>query len=186
MDFITLSTKDIDNIITKLIHKFEISTLTIYELFYTKSCKRYNDDCIASAFFQKMRKELMFENIKIDNVNLSANQLKIIKWLRLKQCTKNKCGKWIDILFKFSDCSRCNIIKQKKQNNKKIMSISKLIICDKTDICSICIDDMTEGDKIIKLRCNHCYHIHCIETLVLEYKKQKCPNCRFDFNKKIH
>ena len=36
MDFITLSTKDIDNIITKLIHKFEISTLTIYELFYTK------------------------------------------------------------------------------------------------------------------------------------------------------
>ena len=66
------------------------------------------------------------------------------------------------------------------------MSISKLIICDKTDICSICIDDMTEGDKIRKLRCNHCYHIHCIETLVLEYKKQKCPNCRFDFNKKIH
>jgi hypothetical protein len=182
MSSITLSTTDIDNVIKKMIKKFENSTLEIDELYVNKNYIRYENNCIAQNFYIRMRHDFMDSNIKIDM--FSANQLKIIKWLNIKRCTKNKCGQWQDVRTTFSSCSKCKIVQEEKKKKIKFMSIVKSSVCIETDICSICMDDMNEGQQISKLCCNHCFHPTCIEQLVLKHKKQQCPNCRTDINTK--
>lgn len=182
MSSITLSTTDIDNIIKKMIKKFENSTLEIDELYANKNYICYENNCIARNFYSRMRDDFMDSKIKIDM--FSANQLKIIKWLNIKRCTKNKCGQWKDVGTTFSSCSKCKIVQEEKKKKIKFMSIAKSSVCIETDICSICMDDMNEGQQISKLCCNHCFHPTCIEKLVLKHKKQQCPNCRTDINTK--
>jgi hypothetical protein len=43
-------------------------------------------------------------------------------------------------------------------------------------VCSICHDDMKEGDTVVKLSCRHCYHDAC----VVEWLRSNstCPMCR--------
>ena len=43
-------------------------------------------------------------------------------------------------------------------------------------MCSICLDEYTDDDKIIKLTCNHIYHKGCIKEWFKVNKN--CPNCR--------
>jgi hypothetical protein len=43
-------------------------------------------------------------------------------------------------------------------------------------VCSICHDDMKQGDTVVKLSCRHCYHDAC----VVEWlgSNSSCPMCR--------
>lgn len=43
--------------------------------------------------------------------------------------------------------------------------------------CSICIDNFSEGQEVIKLPCNHIFHINCIKSHLMRYNN-KCPLCR--------
>jgi len=43
--------------------------------------------------------------------------------------------------------------------------------------CAICIDKLKKGNEIIKLPCNHLFHIDCIKSYFLNYNN-KCPMCR--------
>lgn len=43
--------------------------------------------------------------------------------------------------------------------------------------CSICIDNFSEGQEVIKLPCNHIFHINCIKSHLRNYNN-KCPLCR--------
>ena len=44
-------------------------------------------------------------------------------------------------------------------------------------VCSICIDNFEDNDKLITLPCGHCFHAECIKSwLQLEVF---CPNCRY-------
>lgn len=42
--------------------------------------------------------------------------------------------------------------------------------------CTVCCVEINKGEKIVKLDCNHVFHINCIDEWV-KYK-QECPNCR--------
>lgn len=43
--------------------------------------------------------------------------------------------------------------------------------------CAICIEKLSKGNEIVKLPCNHLFHINCIKSYFLNYNN-KCPMCR--------
>ena len=48
----------------------------------------------------------------------------------------------------------------------------------KNSICSICMEDFTEGEEVVFCPCKHCYHNHCLkEWLRL---KNACPLCKLN------
>ena len=44
--------------------------------------------------------------------------------------------------------------------------------------CTICSEEISQNESIIKLECSHCYHENCI----LDWLKEKsvCPMCRYE------
>ncbi len=43
--------------------------------------------------------------------------------------------------------------------------------------CAICIDKFKIGNEVVKLPCNHLFHVNCIKSYFLNYNN-KCPMCR--------
>jgi hypothetical protein len=178
-----LSSIDCDVVVKKLIQKFENNTLEVGDLYYNKDFYRYADECVAQEFFRRMRRNFMDSKINIDI--LQGKQSEIIRWLKIKQCTKNKCGQWLDKrMGVVENCQKCKMKKEEKKNKLKFMSIAKPFVCCETIMCSMCLDDMNEGEKVSKLCCGHSFHPPCIENWILKYNKQQCPNCRTEVHKK--
>jgi len=48
--------------------------------------------------------------------------------------------------------------------------------------CHICLDEFTQEIKVRQLKCNHIFHIDCIDTWLLK-ENYKCPVCRSSFNR---
>ena len=49
-----------------------------------------------------------------------------------------------------------------------------------SEVCTICIEEFQEDEKVRKLNCGHEFHVTCID----EWKKRgnrTCPNCNIDF-----
>lgn len=46
-------------------------------------------------------------------------------------------------------------------------------------VCSIDLEDIAEGTKIIITPCQHLFHIECLqEWLRAKKRRSKCPNCQ--------
>jgi hypothetical protein len=59
-----------------------------------------------------------------------------------------------------------------------INKLKKIVLETNLDInCSICLDNLNDGDIIIELSCLHKFHSICIETYLSRYN-HKCPICR--------
>ena len=43
--------------------------------------------------------------------------------------------------------------------------------------CSICMEDMVEHDRVLRLRCRHCFHANCWNGMQ-NATSDSCPNCR--------
>lgn len=71
-------------------------------------------------------------------------------------------------------------LKQYKKN--KTLPISKYIVNDTTDTCSICLDDFKQDEIIRTTPCKHVYHKECLDKWTLNKKETKCPNC----NQELH
>jgi len=66
------------------------------------------------------------------------------------------------------------ILTEEEFNDLEVIKIDKSHIdCE----CSICIDNFSEGQEVIKLPCNHIFHINCIKSHLTSYNN-KCPLCR--------
>ncbi|PIA64475.1 hypothetical protein AQUCO_00100154v1 [Aquilegia coerulea] len=67
---------------------------------------------------------------------------------------------------------------------KKILLGPKVFVLDSGEVCTICLDDMEEGDEARTIECKHTFHTNCIS----EWVKQKatCPLCRFDMYSTLH
>lgn len=52
---------------------------------------------------------------------------------------------------------------------------SKIIDASKPDECLICREEYTIGEKIKKLKCDHLYHIKCIDDWFNRINKVECP-----------
>ncbi|KAK1426367.1 hypothetical protein QVD17_15038 [Tagetes erecta] len=46
----------------------------------------------------------------------------------------------------------------------------------RTTACTVCMDNLYAGDKIMRLPCRHCFHCECIKQWLLCNKI--CPVCR--------
>jgi hypothetical protein len=183
MQKLELSSVDVGNVVKKLMNKFVNNTLEVDELYYSKNFRRYADECVSREFYRKMRYYFMNSRVHIDK--FLGKQLKIIRWLEIKQCTKNKCGQWLDIYGCLDDgCPKCEIKKEEKKNKILVCKLLKPTVCCEMNTCSMCLDDMNEGDEVSKLVCGHSFHPLCIENWILEYNKQNCPNCRTEVHKK--
>jgi hypothetical protein len=42
--------------------------------------------------------------------------------------------------------------------------------------CSICMEQFTEGEQLVSLRCKHLYHESCVRQWL--QRRGNCPNCR--------
>ena len=92
------------------IKNFENNTLEVHDLYYNKDFYRYADECVAQEFFRRMRRNFMDSKINIDV--FQGKQLEIIRWLEIKQCTKNKCGQWSDKRV-VESCQKCKMKKER-------------------------------------------------------------------------
>ena len=59
-----------------------------------------------------------------------------------------------------------------------IDNLNNILLCNELpdDLCSICLEEFKEGDKIKKLNCNHVYHEECLIPWL--NKNDYCPMCR--------
>jgi hypothetical protein len=67
--------------------------------------------------------------------------------------------------------------KQKKQ--KPIRILNQIKYSNELDICSICHDSYKpESSNIRELNsCKHVYHLECINSWLITYKRKNCPMC---------
>jgi len=57
---------------------------------------------------------------------------------------------------------------------------------DMSERCTICMDDMKEGEEYYNLTCRHIFHIDCIKEYLLNYNHM-CPLCKEEIgDKKIN
>ena len=71
----------------------------------------------------------------------------------------------------------CRKIKYKFHSLKKSRIFSYKSY-SKNSVCSICMEDFTEGEELVLCPCKHCYHERCIkEWLKL---KNSCPLCKLN------
>jgi hypothetical protein len=47
-----------------------------------------------------------------------------------------------------------------------------------TLVCPICLVDIVKGDRLVKLECDHLFHVGCISSWIS--RKAQCPACRFN------
>jgi len=47
-----------------------------------------------------------------------------------------------------------------------------------TLVCPICLVDIIKGDRVVKLECDHLFHVGCISSWIA--RKAQCPACRFN------
>ena len=64
-----------------------------------------------------------------------------------------------------------------KTDNLKLESESTIYEDEHNINCFICYFDITKGDEIYKLDCNHEYHKECLLKAV-QHQHQFCPVCR--------
>lgn len=88
--------------------------------------------------------------------------------LRLERLSRNL----VDLISDFpSPTVDKKILKQVKSNLSKIKYIE-----NKESKCAICLEDFKKGRNVYYLKCNHIFHIRCLDK---ELKRRlKCPLCR--------
>jgi cell division protein FtsL len=47
-----------------------------------------------------------------------------------------------------------------------------------TLVCPICLVDVVKGDRVVKLDCDHFFHVGCISSWIA--RKAQCPACRYN------
>lgn len=50
------------------------------------------------------------------------------------------------------------------------------IAADAGETCTICIEDLDEGQEVLRLECGHAFHPKCIAPWI--EMVPKCPNCK--------
>jgi len=50
------------------------------------------------------------------------------------------------------------------------------------DTCSVCLNEMSSGEKLIRTTCNHIYHANCLISALRSSNALTCPLCRASFD----
>ena len=88
---------------------------------------------------------------------------------------EKKCAACDKIHFQSLDiCKECEM----KMTDVDIGKKWKMNKEENLDVCSICIENITEDEIILTLNCNHSFHEECIKFWFA--KKLSCPLCDTD------
>lgn len=75
------------------------------------------------------------------------------------------------------DETETEVLTEEEFNTLEVIKVDKTNAPDVDSECSICIDNFSEGQEIVKLQCNHIFHFNCIKSHLMNYNN-KCPLCR--------
>lgn len=70
------------------------------------------------------------------------------------------------------------LIPNVSQIDKKTISYEELLNDNNDDDCTICLEEFNNDEEIVKLKCNHLFHLKCIDDWI--EKNQSCPLCRLN------
>ena len=74
-----------------------------------------------------------------------------------------------------------NKIKQIRKHHKTKTNLKKIIFTDNLiDQCSICLENYTDNENIIQLKCTHIFHQECIMKW-FQTNQKNCPLCRINY-----
>ena len=69
----------------------------------------------------------------------------------------------------------CQIIQYHFEEIKRWGIFDRKIYAKNT-VCTICLEDFTEGEEVVLCPCKHCYHQYCIKDWLR--MKNSCPMCK--------
>ncbi|KAF5181885.1 hypothetical protein FRX31_028528 [Thalictrum thalictroides] len=72
------------------------------------------------------------------------------------------------------------LLKLNEEQTETLLGPRVLVMKKSKGTCSICLEDMKEGDEVRTLCCDHTFHSKCIWKWV--EKQATCPLCRFDMH----
>jgi len=124
-------------------------------------------------------------NVQIDNLNnIIPNLGNIYSTIHSNMFNDTFYGQFevnIDIGQEFYqeqiNPTNTNVINEEELKELKIVEYKDLIDKEKYDECSICLDDFNEESKLRLLKCEHGFHIKCIDEWLQKYN-YNCPVCR--------
>jgi hypothetical protein len=134
-------------------------------------------------------------NVQIDNLNnIIPNLGNIYSTIQTNIFNSNYNGQFeinIDINEEFhqnttnftnsNNFNNTNVINEKELNKLQIIKYKDLIQKEKYVECAICLDDFNEETKLRLLKCEHGFHIECIDEWLKKYN-YNCPICRRNGN----
>lgn len=74
--------------------------------------------------------------------------------------------------------------RDRKETLLRDLERSAYVNADKShaDTCSVCLNDMSSGEKLIRTTCNHVYHATCLISALRSSNTLTCPLCRASFD----
>ncbi|KAH7037051.1 uncharacterized protein B0I36DRAFT_380354 [Microdochium trichocladiopsis] len=67
----------------------------------------------------------------------------------------------------------------KASDSGQVVRIKEAVSCQSNSSCSICTEDLIEGEHVRRLPCTHIFHPPCIDHWLRE-RAPTCPLCRLD------
>ena len=112
-------------------------------------------------------------NIIMDNINNETNS----NYLRDEISSYILLFFTLSWIFSIVICIMRGNICKLCSNRVKRKQIKKYTTTETIDdVCSICLENLE--NNIIKLDCNHIYHIRCINMWIIYNNNIECPLCR--------
>jgi len=143
-------------------------------LFYFRDVYQLNDEKY-SDFMQY----LCDHKHKLRGKTFSKFQLYILDAARLVKCTAAHCGHWhVKGATGRIVCTDCVNRKEHKSKARNMTKEISQVLCEKKQLCSMCMSNVKKNTKASCLPCGHQFHESCIMDWLIKYNKNSCPYCR--------
>lgn len=126
----------------------------------------YISQDLSNFIYEKFKNNLIL--VKINNVQFHTFYT-YLSFLILIFTITFCCFKFIKNINDYYLTKYKNLkFKKKKKYNNRMNEI----------ICTICIEEFKENEEIYQIKCNHIYHIDCLDSwITTKGDNVKCPNC---------
>jgi hypothetical protein len=146
----------------------EIENVPIQSPFSEFVTQEYESDEENENEFQQEDDSLLHQSVQIDMQTSVEDLYNLLTFL---QNVMNGINPQMDDVVVTTD--------EKSLDKIKTLKITK----DMNERCTICMDDMKEGEEYYNLTCKHIFHIDCIKEYLLNYNHM-CPLCKKDIGDK--
>lgn len=146
----------------------EIENVPIQSPFSEFVTREYESDEENEDEFQQEDDSIPHQPVQIDMMTSVEDLYNLLTFL---QNVVNSVNPQMDDVVVTTD--------EKSLDKIKTLKITK----EMNERCTICMDDMKEGEEYYNLTCKHIFHIDCIKEYLLNYNHM-CPLCKEDIGDK--